>query len=115
MENSLITRVFEKYYKAIVSSLPMKNKTFLAELKIQSLLSDHTESALQSFNTSKEMALYFVDNVIKSDLREGINSSFDKLLSVMLECSRNHVKELATGILSELPVERNKTSLGMFH
>jgi len=115
MEKSSAVKVFEKYYQAIISSLPMRDPTFLTELQKHTLLSDHNKSVLETLKTSREMASYFVDNIIKPDLGKGVHTSFDELLATMLENSHDHVKELATVVKSELLANENKVFLGKFY
>ncbi|XP_065891776.1 uncharacterized protein [Dysidea avara] len=99
---------FEKYYQAIISSLPMKDVTFLAELQRRYLLFDHIRTVLQSLSTSKEMASYLVDNVIKPGLNNDIMNTFDKLLLVMEGSSFDNVSKLGTVVNKELTAELAK-------
>ena len=99
--------VFEKYYQAIISSLPMKDVTFLAELQRRYLLFDHIRTVLQSLSTSKEMASYLVDNVIKPGLNNDIMNTFDKLLLVMEGSSFDNVSKLGTVVNKELTAGKN--------
>ena len=106
--------VFEKYYQAIISSLPMKDVTFLAKLQEHRVLSDHTKTVLQSLSASKEMASYLVDNAIKPELSEGITNTFDQLLRVMEGSSFDNVSKLGTVVNKELTAGKN-TNQGILH
>ncbi|XP_065891738.1 uncharacterized protein [Dysidea avara] len=98
--------VFEKYYQAIISSLPMKDVTFLAKLQEHRVLSDHTKTVLQSLSASIEMASYLVDNAIKPELSEGITDTFDQLLRVMEGSSFDNVCKLGTVVNKELTASK---------
>jgi len=100
--------VLEKFYQAIISFLPMRDRGFIATLQKENLLPYHTQSSLQSMSTSKEMASYFLDNIIKPELMKGVLSSYYKLLTVMMESSNDNLKVLATVIKSELVVDNAK-------
>jgi len=107
----LAGKVLEKYYLAIILSLPMKDITFLAELQNHNLLSDNTKADLQSLSTNREMASYYVETVIKPELSQGTHFNLNNLLMVMMESTYDSVKEIASVVHSELTEKKGDSSL----
>jgi len=103
MAKKSATEVFEHYYHAIVSTLPMKNYGFMKNLEANNLLPSHIKDSLETLITITEKAAYFLDNTIKAELSYNIHTCFDKLLTVMMESDCDDMKDLATRIKSELP------------
>ena len=96
------TDLFNRYYEGLVRSLPMKNVTFLEELKKHNLLSEDVSTTLDSLTTSVDKASYFLDNVIKSELDKKSVESFNRLLNIMTESNLENVAGLSKSIKSEL-------------
>ena len=92
----------DHYYQGLVHCLPMKNSTFLSQLKQCNLLPEDVSTTLESLTTSAEKASYFLDNVIKPSLGVSGDTHFSTLLTVMIESTLDHVVELAETIQAEL-------------
>ena len=95
-----VSEVFERYYQALVSTLPMKDDNFTSKLRKRNLLAGGIIDSLATLGTSKERASYFLDYVIKQKIDED-HLPFDKLLGVMEESNFQHVKELAVKIKTD--------------
>ena len=93
------TKLFNHYHQELVATLPMKNETFLAELRKNNLLHEDVSRILESYTTSAERALYFLDNVIKP---EKSNKYFDRLLNIMKDSKEKNTKDLSKSIKSKL-------------
>ena len=82
----------------------MKDALFVAELYSHGLLPDDLKDQIKSLATQADMAMHFLDNVIKPDVTSGIGNgeSFDKLLTVMNDSENLTVQRLAEQIRSKL-------------
>jgi len=96
--------VFQQFNKKLVTSLPMKDVVFLAELNTKGLFSGGLKAEVKAKSTAAEAADYFLDNKIENDLVNGNNNSFLKLISVMEE-NNESLKVLATDIKGKLKVK----------
>ena len=106
MAVSTAAKVFEHYYQEIVFSLPMKDVSFVTVLMKHNLLPSHIKANLELLHKCTEKASNFLDWIIKPELNDNIHTSFVKLLTVMMECNHDTVKELAAKIkVDMLPVE----------
>ena len=102
--------VFEHYYQALVSALPMKHEGFVINLQQHNLLPADTISFLASLNTSREKASYFLDHIVKPEL--DTHTCFDALLEIMIESGYDDIKELGAKMKSEIPgIGRQGTQL----
>ena len=98
--------LFDHYYQGLVHCLPMKNSTFVSQLRKFNLISgNEVSTALESLSTSAEKASYFLDCVIKPSLAVSGDTCFSTLLTVMTESTMDNVVELAETIKTELDVE----------
>ena len=94
-------KVFENYYQALVSTLPMRDEQFVVKLQKHNLLSDSViKTTLTSLSTSREKASYFLDYVIKPKLHTG--NCFDELLKLMTDSDYEEMQDLGTKVTSEL-------------
>ena len=100
MEDS--NKVFKEFNLKLVTSLPMKDVTFIAALNTKSLFSGDLKNKVKAMPTTPEATAYFLDNKIENDLNFGDNKSFLQLLSVMEEYNES-LKVLATEIKGKLP------------
>ena len=109
-------KVFQDFYAKLVKALPMKDALFVAELYSQGLLPDDQKDQIKSLATQAEMAMHFLDSVIKPDLTCGINTrgSFDKLIAVMNDSENQTVKQLAEQIRSKLSADAVNTDNGLY-
>ena len=98
------TELFDYYYQGLINSLPMKNETFLEELRKHGLLSKDTSTALEKLLTSVERASYFLDNVIKPELVKNDFEGFNHLLNIMIDSKFPNAVELSKNIKSELSI-----------
>ena len=110
MAKKTVTEVFEHYYQAIVSTLPMKNCSFVANLKAKNLLPSNIEDFLETLSTTTEKSAYFLDNIIKPELNN--HTFFDKLLTAMMESGYDDMKDMAIRIESELLSVNTNRSAG---
>lgn len=102
------SEVFEHYYQALVSALPMKNVGFVAKLQKQNLLSADTKATLASLNTSREKASYFLDHIVKPKL--DTHTCFEELIVIMIESGYSEMTELGLRVKSELPLTDKECS-----
>ena len=93
---------YENYVDKLVKCLPMDDTLFIVSLSKHQLLPGNTRNKIESLPTQADKALYFLHHVIKSALDIEDTSSFNKLLSIMEQCSYDHVKTLACKIRSDI-------------
>ena len=98
------SEVFQQFNTKLVTSLPMNDVIFLAELNTKGLFSGGLKAKVKALSTATEAADYFLDNKIEKDLLNGNNDSFLQLLSVMEEYNES-LKVLAVEIKGKLNVE----------
>ena len=110
MAKKTATEVFEHYYHAIVSTLPMKNRSFVANLKAKNLLPSNVEDILETLSTTTEKSAYFLDNIVKPELNK--HTFFEKLLTAMMESGYDDMKDMAIRIESELLSVNTNRSTG---
>ena len=96
-----LAEVFQWYNRKLVTSLPMKDVVFVAELNTKGLFSGGLKADVKAKPTAPEAADYFLDNKIEKDLINGNDNSFQQLLSVMEEYNES-LKVLATEIKEKL-------------
>ena len=82
---SLSLAVFTHFNENLITSLPMKDVTFLAKLNSKGLFPGDLKAQVKSQSTSTEAADYLLDNKIAVDLKNGNDESFMQLLSAMEE------------------------------
>ena len=99
------TELFERYFTALVYSLPIKDVDFLEELLKHNLLRADMKSKLESLTYHYERSSYFLNNVIKPELAVGNSSCFINLLTVMKSNKHDNIKDLATNIEKELSID----------
>jgi len=97
-------KVYGEFSKTLVTSLPMKDVVFLAEMNKTGLFSGDLKAEVKAMSTAKKAADYFLDNKIEQDLISGDNNSFLQLLSVMEEHSES-LNRVATKIRRKLTVK----------
>jgi len=114
MARSTAAEIFEHYYQALVSSLPMRDVSFIDKLQKHKLLPGHIKAIVSSLNISREKASHFLDNVIKPELTSKIHTCFDELLIVMMESDYDNMKELAWEVRSQLHTNNRGTIQGMY-
>lgn len=95
-------KVYTKYMEKLVKCLPMSDVLFVTKLSTKNLLPGNMQSKISSLPTPADRSSYFLSHVIKPSLDIDITSSFDTLLSVMLNCEYEHVQTLATQIKDEI-------------
>ena len=95
-------RAYQNYLEKLVKCLPMDDTHFITQLSAQQLLPGDTESKIKALSTPSDKASYFLSHVIKPALDIDETSSFDKLLSIMLNCGYTHVQKLAPTIKCEI-------------
>ena len=76
---------FKHFNRKLITSLPMKDVEFIAELNKKDLFSGGLEAKVKAIPNAVEAADYFLDNKIEQDLINGNKHSFLQLLSVMEE------------------------------
>ena len=82
---SLSLEVCTHFNENLITSLPMKDVTFLAKLNSKGLFPGDLKAQVKSQSTSTEAADYLLDNKIAVDLKNGNDESFMQLLSAMEE------------------------------
>jgi len=93
--------VFNQYNEKLLS-LPMRDAIFLAKLTARGLLPGDLKDQVKEKSSTADAADYFLDNIIKKDLKNDEMGSFLKLLSAMEEFSPR-LKILSTEIQNRLP------------
>ena len=97
--------LFERYYRALVYSLPIKDTDFLDKLPEHDLLPGDLKIKLESLTVHNERSSYFLDSVIKPGLAVGDSRCFTNLLTVMKSSKYDNVKDLAKSIDEDLGVD----------
>ena len=93
---------FDKYSEELVKCLPMNDTLFIAKLSTFNLLPGNTNDQLQALPTQADKAFYLLSHVIKPALDISDTFSFENLLSIMKQCSYDHVKKIAGIIKSQI-------------
>ena len=75
--------VFKQFYSELTKVLPMIITTLVTKLYSNKLLSGDQKSTIDSLATTKEKAVYFLDEVIKPGLEINYTKLFDEMLRVM--------------------------------
>jgi len=91
-----INKAFTKYYAKLTEALPMDD--LLAELYANKLLPGDHKAKIESLNTRRQKAQYFLDEVIKPGLSIGYTGQFNKMIKVMESSDDRVVKHLAKQI-----------------
>ena len=99
------SEVFKQFYHKMVTTLPMNDVTFTAQLSTHDLLPGNLNDQVKSLATASDKAAHFLDCVIKPAVTIGDNTSFNELLNVMKDNDHYNVKELAHQIRSGLKEE----------
>ena len=74
---------FMQLYADLTEVLPMNQPQLKAELYTNNLLPGDHKAKIDSLNTQKEKAEYFLDAVIKPSLNIGYTEQFEKLICIM--------------------------------
>ena len=96
------SKVFKHFYDKLVTTLPMSDVTFTAQLVSHDLFPGNLNDQVKSLATPSDKAAHFLDHVIKSALTIGVDRSFNELLNVMEDSEYFNVKELARQIRNQL-------------
>ena len=109
------SEVFQQFYDKLVTTLPMNEVKFTAQLFSHELLPGDLNDKVKSLSlpTPSDKAAHFLDCVIKPAVTNGNNTNFNELLNVMKNSDYHIVKELAQQIRSKLkeePVNTNDTA-----
>ena len=105
MAKKSATELFERYYTALVFSLPIKDADFMYELLKNDLLCPDFNSKLESLTVHSERSSYFLDNIIKPGIEVDNSRCFVSLLTAMKRNKHDNVKDLATKIEKELNID----------
>ena len=89
-------RAFTKFYAKLTEALPVND--LLADLYANKLLPGNHKAKVESLNTQKEKAQYFLDEIIKPGLSIGYTRQFNKMIYVMKSSDNPVVKYLAKQI-----------------
>ena len=89
-------QLIERFYDALVCTLPFKDTKFIARLKTAGLFHGDLKEKLESMPTSAERASYFLDFGIKKNYL-----NFSKLLEVMEKFDYEPAQDLARKIKGE--------------
>ena len=115
MAKQSASELFDHYYQGLVHCLPMKNSTFMSQLRQHHLFPEDVSTTLESLTKSAEKASYFLDNVIKPGLNVGVDNCFSTLLTVMMESTLEHLVELAETIKTELDIVTQEHVCKLIH
>ena len=105
MAKNSAAELFERYYTALVYSLPIKDTDFLDELLKHDLLPGDLKTKLESLTLHNQRSSYFLDNMINVGLAVGDSRCFTTLLTVMKSSKYDNVKDLAKSIVEDLAVD----------
>ena len=94
--------VFTEFYHKLVTTLPMNDVTFTAQLVSHNILPGNLNDQVKSLATASDKAAHFLDCVIKPAVTIGVDRSFNELLNVMEGSEYSNIKELAQQIRSKL-------------
>jgi len=101
--------VLKQYNENLITCLPMKDVTFLANLNSKGLFPGDLKAQVKSQVTSTEAADFLLDNKIAMDLKNGNDESFMLLLSAMEEFNvslASIAKEIKEKLGKEIPSSR---------
>ena len=98
--------VFKQFNENLITSLPMKDVTFLAKLNSKGLFPGDLKAQVKSQSTSTEAADYLLDNKIAVDLKNGNDESFMKLLLAMEEFNISMATEIKKKLNEEVSPTR---------
>ena len=100
-------KVYTSYMLKLVTSLPMNDVVFIAELSTNNLLPGNMEATVISLSTLADKSSHFLSNVIRPALDSGFTGGFDKLLNIMESSEYLHVQALAAEIKAEISSAQN--------
>jgi len=98
---SLSLEVLKHFNENLITSLPMKDVTFLAKLNSKGLFPGDLKAQVKSQPTSTQAADYLLDNKVAVDLKNGNDESLIQLLSAMEEFNTS-LQSLAKDIKRKL-------------
>ena len=90
--------VFKQFYSKLVTTLPMDDEIFIAELYSKSLLDHEMKLKIEVELTRSKKAVQFLDKCIYPNFDSGGYWKFDELLNVMEDSEDLKVKKLARAI-----------------
>ena len=90
-----VTELFEHYCTQLVSLLPMRDAKFLDDLCSHGLTPEQFKHKHRSLMQHNETASYFLDHKIMPRLATGDTTNLFTLFTVMKNCDRDDVKDLA--------------------
>ena len=105
--------VLKQFNESLITSLSMKDVTFLAKLNSKGLFPGDLKAKVKSQSTSTEAADYLLDNKIMVDLKNGDDESFMLLLSAMEEFNpslESIAKEIKAKLISYATNEKDQSS-----
>ena len=102
-----VTTLYELNNQALIHYLPMKEQSFLVELRKYDLLPEGIYEEVLSVNERVQRASYFLDKVIKPDLANKKAMNFNTLLNIMMKSNVDYVVGLSLKIKCELLVIEN--------
>ena len=82
-EVEIYIKVYFDFYVQLVTTLPMNDTIFMAELTPHFFAVGNLKERVQAETTTHDKAAYFLENAIKHSLDAGDITSFQKLLSIM--------------------------------
>ena len=94
--------VFKQFNENLITSLPMKDVTFLAKLNSKGLFPGDLKAQVKSHSTPTEAADCLLDNKIAVDLKNGNDESFMQLLSAMEEFNISMATEIKKKLNEEV-------------
>jgi len=95
MASSSAIQLFEVCYETLVSSLPLEDEKFVAVLLENDLLPIDLKASIELLPTREAKTMYYLDNLIKQELENDDQTSYDKLVAVMSNSEYDGLPQLA--------------------
>jgi len=96
MDSSMKLQQFETFFETLVSSLPLEDGKFVAALNDHGLLPNDMKALMELMPTREAKTSYYLENLIKPELENNDQTSYDKLVAVMSNSEYNGLQQLAT-------------------
>ena len=104
------SEVFQQFHVEMITTLPMNDAMFLAQLFAEGLLPGDLKHHIDAQMTSAQKSLIFLKQKIKSDISVGNSTRFNKLLDDSEYISVKALAEKIKTALKEGPVNTDNAA-----